>query len=410
MIAKSTHLDATHSCATVSFAGSGFGSILATIGMLAPLIRMTPRIPRVIGLACLTILHCASANEGTKGATAVTLTQKLGIRSSRTLVPEYTSAAWSKTSGLIAVSEAAAKSRYIVDPETGAQVEFTAELPGGDREDLMWSSTSPRLTIARGRSIETIAAQPTGSVSSVHKQQTLDFHGVSASLVEQSGHEFVVAFGATSSDPSRSTKSIQATRLSDGKQHWTWRFPDDGAHYQFRNGSAIAIDKAILAVGWAVRYVDQRIAHQLWVVDSRTALQRCVIQLGGDLQGNRDVSTVRPALTADGALSAVATSSLPYVTLYRNSTCSEERRLPLPEGPQPTYLTFSPDGRWLLGTAPVSQGEDPGRIYMWDTRDWRLVYVTKQRRPYQGAFDPSSRRFVIATEFGVYIYHISTKD
>lgn len=332
-----------------------------------------------------------------------------------------TRVAWSEATNQIATVPFASNLLYIVDPESGAAIGSEMRMKGAAEPSLSWSRKRPLLVISRGtRTLVLDTGQspertpiPTNQIDHVLPKPLLTD---GASTVETDGDEWIVLAGETNRKLDPTNVEIVAHSISSGDQMLAWHFPGGKDTYRLIKPSAAKANGHLIVAGW-VQHVeppsenspDPISNHELWVIRPDVEGPQCRAFPLKELPQTVFVPTEEPALSADGKYLAVAEGRHLYVHVYRTADCQEERTLPLPEGPNPRYLTFSADGRWLLGTSPMHQGRDEGRIYLWRTSDWKLVHEAVQLTPYQAAFNKDGTRFAVATVAGLYIYRITER-
>jgi hypothetical protein len=388
-----------------------------------------------LALACLLrttialLAGCTSVND----KVTVTLEKQIkapGIDEKSTLTV-LTQLAWSEVTNQIAAAPLAGSQLYLIDPDTGRGVEFDAQLSGITEANLMWSRRRPLLVASSSTDVLVLdtsagadkAPKPVRRISNV-KPHPLIADG--AGLVDLDGDEWVVVAGDTNRIWDPANPEIAAHSISTGERKLAWQFPSDGDRYYFeRNKLTAAVVRGEPAVFAWVKHIDEHDRNALgpsdweevWVVRPRNETEGCKLRprpkhppppsfhLG---------DTGRLAVSSDGRWFAFSTDGYKHygyddaVLVHDTADCSLVHKITFDEDPTPDYLAFSPDGRWLLGTSPVHHGTPAGRIYLWRTSDWKLVYRSVANVPYQAAFNKDSSRFAIATAGGLYIYRITS--
>jgi len=333
--------------------------------------------------------------------------------------------AWSEVTNQIVVAPFASGQQYIVNPDSGRAIEYNPRLNGIEDPKLMWSRKKPLLIGSRMTQTQILdtSRSPDEPPTLVRKIDNVLPHPLlvrGAALVEVDGDEWVVIAGETNRQLDPSNPELVAHSISTGERTLAWQLPGDGASNYFYGVAAVANKGRVSVATWVNHYKEptmqpsgllmSELLPQMWIIRPQTKEAPCVIEPLRGAPRLPTFSTGPLALSPDGTWLAFGEGQNDKVVhLHRAHDCAFERDLPLGDGPRPSYLTFSPDGRWLLGTSPMHQGKEEGRIQLWRTSDWKLVYDGVMLLPYQAAFNKEGSRFAVATVGGIYVYRINQR-
>lgn len=326
--------------------------------------------------------------------------------------------AWGGVANQIVASAFSSRGLYLIDAKTDQAIRFDSGLDGIAEPVLLWSHLSPLLVASRDTRVRVFESSkdilqkpsPTLLIENVLPRPLLTR---GASLVEKAGEELLVLGGNTNKKIDPSNPDVVAHSVKTGKKAFEWQFPNDGASYHISQSTAALADGHTILAAWVQRVVPGKdpgtravSAQEVWIINPERDSDFCrAFPLHG-LPENVSVNLEQPSLSPNGKWLATAEGMNEYVHIYNTKDCEETVKLQLPGGPNPRFITFSPNGKWLLGTSPMAHGKREGRVYVWRTSDWKLVFEGVQILPYQAAFDRTSSRFAVATVGGLYIYRI----
>ena len=338
-------------------------------------------------------------------------------------VPVLTRLAWSEVTNQIVTAPFAAGQLYIINPDTEEVVEFDSELNDIADPNLVWSRKRPWLIASKGTQTQVLdtTRSPPAKPTLLHKivnEAPRRLFAKGAPVVEVGGEEMVIRSGLADRKLDRDNPDIAAYSVATGERKFSWQFPSDGDRYSLNIfvPVAAALSSSLFAFEWVTHHDEKN-----WdaVMGSPTWDEFWVIPLQGQGKGCKlrpfpkhipgsgyMTGPENPAVMVNGELFAFSTREpAGGVHVYRTSTCSLVRDLLIQ--PTPTELSFSQDGKWLLGTSPVDRGGADGHIRLWRTSDWALVFDGRMPAAYQAAFNKNADRFAVATTAGIYIYRIN---
>jgi len=326
--------------------------------------------------------------------------------------------AWGGISNQIATAAFSGRNIYLIDVKAESVNKFDSGLNGIIEPTLLWSHRKSLLIASRAASVrvfETSEAIPKPTLAIDNNlPRPLLARGVA--LIEKSAEEWLILSGETNKKIDPTNPEVVAHLLSTGKRMFEWKFPDDGANYRISQSSAALAEGHVVLAAWVQRVVSPKTSgarpistQEIWIINPERERDSCKIPPTQGISEGASITLEQPSISPDGRWLATADGANEYVHIYKTKSCEEAAKLPLRGGPNPRFLTFSPNGRWLLGTSPMALGKREGRIYVWRTADWKLIYQGTQTFPYQAAFDKASSHFAIATVDGVYIYRISER-
>lgn len=332
---------------------------------------------------------------------------------------QLSSIAWSPVTNQIAASDF--PNHYLVDPEVGQVIGFQTELEGSPASKLAWSSESPLLVATSATDTHIYetnseALEPPKLLRAIRNRVPrllrADRHGMS--LIATAKGEQIVLAGRTNKKLDPTNPEVAVFRLREDGRVMEWQFPADGTNYYLDANDAAASTDAVLLAGWvhhtaiATESRPQIDTVTLWLIDLQSGIKRCEIDpLNG--QHGRGVSPNRypPVLSADGRWLVLATGFSIHMYVYDTATCQQTHKVKVGASPAIGGYTFSRDGKWLVGTMPMYRGAFvEGRLSVWRTRDWKLVYDAPGPAHYAASFNKTGDRFSVGLLGGIAIYRI----
>jgi hypothetical protein len=380
----------------------------------------------------LTAARCqASATENRADQITVELQERLRVPAAKSdgsaSLLVFTRVAWSPVTNQIAAAPFLSSSNFIVDPDTGSATVFDAGFSSPEESTLMWSSHRPWLVISNSSYVRVFdtsksPAEKPALVRNLDNPLPHPLVAQGAALVEEGDDEWVTLVGSTNHKIYSHNPEITARSITTGERRLAWQFPKDGDSYYFHTSpTAGLVDGDVAIVSWVMHY---DVVHpepkgtaswdEMWLLKPGRESAGCKLRprprfVPGGSNSMIVGSGQNPSISSDGRWFAYDWSEYRTAVHVRNAVdCSVVADLFVGDGPLPSYLTFSPDGRWLLGTAPMHLGRQEGRLYLWRTSDWVLVHQSVTPSLYQASFNKDGTRFVVGTVGGLYVYRITT--
>ena len=331
---------------------------------------------------------------------------------------------WSEVTNQIAASAFVSAQQYVVDPDSGKAVVFEAGISGLDDTLLQWSRKQSLLIASKGvvTKVYDTAESPAQAPRLIREIKTAVPRPLivrSVSITASGQDEWMVLGGETNRELDPGNPDIAAFSLATGQRKLEWQFPSDGTNYYLgANASAGSNGNTILA-GWVHNVIVPGIGaqraqstHTMWVIDLTTGKKRCEFDFEEDRIPFISLNSNEPSLSSDGRwlVMSAGWGAQMFMNIYNLESC--ERVVKQRVGANPAYrnYAFSPNGKWLVAAMPMFFGDyDQGRLSMWRTSDWKLVYDAPAPAHHSAAFNKTSDRFAVGLIGNMHIYRITER-
>jgi WD40-like Beta Propeller Repeat len=331
--------------------------------------------------------------------------------------------AWSEVTNQIAASAFVSAQQYVVDPDSGKTVIFETGISGVADTLLQWSRKQPMLVASKGVVTKVYdtresPAKPPQLLREIKTAVPRPLVIAGVSITQAGPDEWVVLGGGTNRDLDPSNPEVAAFSLTTGQRVLEWQFPTDGISYHPRENAAAMSAQSLILAGWvqlAVLATETRPeinAHTMWIVDLATGKKRCELDIFQGVKKYGSPGMDAPILSPSGQwlVFSAGWSTRTYMYVYDTSNCRQVAKQLVGASPAYGDYAFSPNGKWLVSTQPMFYGDyEQGRLSMWRTSDWKLVYDAPASAHYRAAFNKTSDRFAVGLIGNMHIYRVTER-